>query len=464
MERYDLLILGGGPAGYRAAERAGAGGMRVALFERRALGGTCLNEGCIPTKALLYSAKLYRGAARGAPYGVTASGLALDHAAALAHKDKVVRQLTGGVAAAMKAHGVQVVAQDAKVAGRAPGGGFLVAAGGEAYEGARLLLATGSEPAVPPIPGVAEGLASGFVMTSREALALTEVPESLVVVGGGAIGLEMADYFLAAGARVAVVEALGKIAGPLEAGASRVLMGNLAKKGVAFRLGAKVVSVGPAEGVVIEAGGGEAGREAIPAQKVLLSVGRRPSDGGAGLAALGVACERGAVLTDPFLRTNVPGLYAAGDVNGQSMLAHTAYREAEVAVGHMLGGQGPMRYDAVPSVVYTDPEAAGVGLTAEGAAAQGVRARSVTLPMRYSGRYVAENEGGDGQVTLVAEASAGGRPGRLLGAHLVGGYASEIVLAASMMVESRRPVDYFKSQVFAHPTVGEALREALFAL
>jgi dihydrolipoamide dehydrogenase len=452
MDKSDLIILGGGPAGYVAAERAAAGGLSVTLFEERSLGGVCLNEGCIPTKSILYSAKLLDGARRGASYGVRADGASLDHAAVMKRKNKVVRTLVSGVAAKMKAHGVTVIQKSGTVAGKTPSG-FAVTDGEREYEASRLLICTGSEPIIPPIPGVAEGIESGFALTSREALELTDIPKELVIVGGGVIGLEMACYFRTAGSHVTVVEMLDKIAGPTEAEISKILLGNLQKKGIEFKLGRRVTGVTPGKSVSTDDG-------VIDVDKVLLTIGRKPRTSGAGLEALGVFIERGAVVTDGHLRTNVPNVYAAGDVNGKIMLAHTAYREAEVAVNHILGRADSMRYDAIPSVIYTSPEAACVGETEESAAARGLPFKTVKLSMRYAGRYLAENDGGDGICKLVADA----RDGRLLGVHMIGGYASEIIFSAAMMIESRRPADALKKLIFPHPTVGEIIKELLFEL
>jgi dihydrolipoamide dehydrogenase len=448
--KSDLIILGGGPAGYVAAERASAGGLSVTLFESRSLGGVCLNEGCIPTKSMLYSAKLLDGARHGAPYGVRVDGASLDHAAVMRRKDKVIKTLVAGVAAKMKAHGVTVIQKNGTVTGKTPSG-FAVTDGEREYEASRLLICTGSEPIIPPIPGIAEGIESGFVLTSREALELTDIPKELVIVGGGVIGLEMACYFQTAGSRVTVVEMLDKIAGPTEREISKILLGNLQKRGIEFKLGRKVTGVTPGKSVTTDDG-------AINADKALLTIGRKPRTG-AGLEAIGVFIERGAVVTDGHLRTNVPNVYAAGDVNGRIMLAHTAYREAETAVNHMLGRADCMRYDAVPSVIYTNPEAACVGETEESAAARGLPFKTAKLSMRYAGRYIAENEGGDGICKVVADA----RDGRLLGVHMIGAYASEIIFSAAMMIESRRPADALKKLIFPHPTVGEIIKESLYA-
>ncbi len=450
---YDLIVLGGGPAGYLASERAGHAGMKVLCIEERAFGGVCLNEGCVPTKTLLYSAKLYDGAAHGEKYGVKAEGLAIDHAKVIARKDKVVRTLVAGVQAALKANGVETVKARGRITGRNTEG-YTVEAGDETYTAKRLLIATGSSAAVPPISGLKAGLESGFVLTNREILAMKESPERLTVIGGGVIGLEMAAYFNSIGAKVTVVEMLDHIAGENDPDLVAILQKNYEKKGVEFILAAKVTEV--KAGTVCYEKDGQAAQ--IPADKVLLSIGRRPNTADIGLEAIGVLTERGAIVTDSRLRTNQPEVYAAGDVNGRSMLAHTAYREAEVAVNTMLGKRDAMRYTAIPGVVYTNPELASVGETEYTAVAKGLDARAVKLPMQYSGRYVAENEGGNGIFKLVVD----NRRNTILGAQALCNYASEFIVAVGTFIELEMTLDEIKEIVFPHPTVGEIIREAVF--
>lgn len=449
--QYDLIVLGGGPAGYLGAERAGAAGLSVLCIEKGSVGGVCLNEGCIPTKTLLYSAKLYDGAKHGEKYGVSAQGLAVDHAKVVARKNKVVKLLVGGVKAALKQNGVTLIEGEGRVEGRDENG-FRVSVNGETHTAGKLLIATGSAPAVPPIPGLKEGMERGFVLTNREILALTEAPERLVVIGGGVIGLEMASYFNSIGSAVTVVEMLDHIAGENDAELTALLQKNYEKKGVRFILSARVTEL--AEGGVCYEKDGEACR--VDADKVLLSIGRRANTAGLGLETIGVELARGAVVTDLHMRTNVPGVYAAGDVNGKSMLAHTAYREAEVAVNDMLGIADEMRYGAVPSVVYTNPELASVGETEATAKRNGLDVTTVKLPMRFSGRYLAENEGGDGIAKLVVERGSQ----RVVGMQALANYASEFISTAAVFVETGMTLAQVKKIIFPHPTVGEIIREA----
>ena len=289
---------------------------------------------------------------------------------------------------------------------------------------------------------------------NREILELQEVPERLVVIGGGVIGLEMASYFNTAGSKVTVVEMLNKIAGPTDAEISKILQKNYEKKGVTFKLGARVTEVTD-KGVVYELNGN---KETVEADKVLLSIGRRPSTNGLGLENIGVNTERGAIKTDEQGRTNVAGVYAAGDVNGSHMLAHVAYRESEVAINTILGKKDHMRYNAVPSVIYTNPEVACVGETEESAKAKGMDVACVNLTMKYSGRYVAENEGGDGICKLIIDK----KRNRLVGVHMIGNYSSEIIVSAVTMIETEMRIEDIKEIIFPHPTVCEIIREGIF--
>jgi dihydrolipoamide dehydrogenase len=450
---YDLIIIGGGPAGYLAAERAGHAGLSVLLIEQRLIGGVCLNEGCIPSKALLYSAKILDNAKHGAKYGVNVENAVLDHPAVVARKQKVVRTLVTGVQGKLKNNHVTVVTGAGTIHGKTPEG-YQVQANQEVYTGKRLLIATGSVPVLPPIPGLREGLEKGNVLTNREILDLPAVPASLVIVGGGVIGLEMASYFNSAGSKVTVIEMLDHIAGSTDREIGEILLKNYRKKGVEFKLGAKVTAI--REDAVVYESGGE--QSAVPADKVLVSIGRRPAIDGLGLERIGVEVERGRIKTDANGKTNVAEVYAAGDVNGILMLAHTAYREAEVCVNTILGKRDRLRYQAIPAVIYTNPEVAGVGETEESAAAQGIEFATAKLSMRYSGRYVAENEGGDGICKVLIDK----KYRKIIGVHMIGNYSSEIIYGAALMIETELRVDDLKELVFPHPTVSEILREALF--
>ena len=457
---YDLAIIGGGPGGYVAAERAGAAGLSVVLFEKSELGGVCLNEGCIPTKTLLYSAKVYDYACHADRYGVRVEEPGIDFGAIFKRKEKVVRKLVGGVKAQMKAASVEVVRQAATILGR-DAEGISLSAGEQTFFARKLLICTGSEAVVPPIPGLREGL-GGAVVTNREILCLEEQPAELVIIGGGVIGMEFASFFNSIGTKVTVVEMLPKILGPIDDEISAMLQAQYAKKGVVFQLGCKVVAV-EGDTVVYEDPDGQTCR--VRGDRILVSVGRRAVLQGYGLENLGVelalspAGRPYGIKVDERMRTSVPGVYAAGDVTGFSMLAHTASREGEVAVNDLLGKADRMRYDAIPGVVYTNPEVAGAGLTEAEAKARGIEAVVLKLPMAFSGRFVAENERGEGLCKMVV----GAEDHRVLGVHMLGNPCSEIIQGACIAIEQGMSVDQLKEVVFPHPTVSEIIKETAFS-
>ena len=450
---YDLIILGGGPAGYNAAERAGHAGLKTLVIEERALGGVCLNEGCIPTKTLLYSAKIYDYAKHSADYGVKFGSAEIDHAFVVNRKNGVVKQLVSGVGAKLKKAGVEVVKATATVKER-NSEGFVVTADGKDYVGKQLLISTGSSPALPPIDGLADSLKEGFALTNREVLDLPAIPKTIVVVGGGVIGLEMASYFNSVGSKVYVVEMLDHIAGAVDREISKLLQKDYASRGVEFILGAKVTSIKnktvtyEKDGKVVE----------IPADYALVSIGRRARTQGLGLENIGLKLERGAIVTNEQGKTNVPGVWAAGDVNGKSMLAHTAYREGEVCINNILGKKDKVNYNSIPSVIYTNPEVASVGETEESAKEKKLDVEIQTVTLKYSGRYIAENEHGYGILKVITDK----KHKNIVGLHMIGSYASEIIYGAAMMVETEMRVEDIQKLVFPHPTVCEVIREAMF--
>ncbi len=449
---YDLAIIGGGPGGYVAAERAGAAGLSVVLFEKNSLGGVCLNEGCIPTKTLLYSAKIYSYALNGDHYGVSAENPSFSYEAMAKRKDKVIKKLVGGVKAAMKAGNVEVVAAEAVIRGRHDGI-LTIAAGDSEYEARNLIISTGSEAFVPPFPGLAE--AGETVVTNRGILALQETPKELVVIGGGVIGMEFAALFNALGSKVTVIEMLPKILGPLDGEISSMLQKIYAKRGVEFCLESKVTAI---EGNAVVFTGADGEEHRVSGDRILVSVGRRANVKGIGLENIGVEFDRG-IKVDDHMRTNVPGVYAAGDVTGFSMLAHTASREGEVAVNTILGIEDSMSYDAIPGVVYTNPEVAGAGITEEEAAAKGLDVKVRKLPMGYSGRFVAENERGEGLCKIISDAATD----RVLGVHMLGNPCSEIIHGACIAISQKMTVDQLRKVVFPHPTVAEIIKETSFS-
>lgn len=449
---YDLAIIGGGPAGYVAAERAGAKGLKVLLFEKKELGGVCLNEGCIPTKTLLYSAKVYDNAVHGDKYGVFADNVTFDFAKMMDRKNKVVKKLVMGVGGKMKSHHVETVKGAAVIKCRTANG-VEIEAGGNTYMAKNLLICTGSEAFVPPIPGIKE--AGDIILTNREILNLAQQPKSLVIVGGGVIGMEFASFFNSLETQVTVIEMLDEILTGMDREMSAMLRAMYAKKGIVFHLSSKVTEIKGNE-VVFETAGQ---KQSVVGEKILVSVGRRPVTQGFGLENIGVELFRSGIKVDEKMRTNIPNVYAAGDVTGFSLLAHTASREGEVVVNNLTGRKDVMRYNAIPGVVYTNPEISGVGLTEEAAKAKNIDYKIATLPMAYAGRFIAENESGSGLCKVLV----GAKYGEVIGVHMLGNPSSEMIYGACMAIEAEMTLKELEEVVFPHPTVSEIFKETVFA-
>ena len=448
---FDLAIIGGGPGGYVAAERAGAKGLKVVLFEKKELGGVCLNEGCIPTKTLLYSAKIYDSAVGGNKYGVEVKEVAFDFSKIMTRKQKVVKKLVGGVGMKMKMHKVETVKGEAYIKGRSEKG-IEISSGGKDFLAANLLVCTGSEAFVPPIPGIKE--AGDIILTNREILDLKEQPKSLVIIGGGVIGMEFASFFNSFGTKVTIVEMLDEILTGMDVEMSAMLRQMYAKKGIHFNLSSKVTEVRGNDVVFVKDGK----EEVITGDKILVSVGRKPVTQGFGLENLGVELYRGGIKVDEKMRTNIPNVYAAGDVTGFSLLAHTASREGEVVVNNIAGREDRMRYNAIPGVVYTNPEISGVGLTEEVAKKKNIEYKVAKLPMAYAGRFVAENEGGSGLCKVLV----GAKYGEVLGVHMLGNPSSEMIYGACLAIEAEMTLKEMEEVVFPHPTVSEIFKESVF--
>ena len=327
--KYDIAIIGGGPAGYTAAERAAAGGLKTVIFEKKAMGGVCLNEGCIPTKTLLYSAKLLDNAKGAAKYGIAVpDGISFNLEKIIDRKDKVVKKLTGGVKQTVKSYGAELIEKEAVITGE-DNGLIQILAGGEKYEVTYLLVCTGSDTVIPPIKGLSEI----DYWTSKEALEMAALPKSLAIIGGGVIGMEFASFFNSMGVKVSVIEMMPEILGAMDKETSAMLRTEYQKRGINFQLNSKVIEVSPA-GVTIE----KAGKlSLIEADKVLVSVGRKANLNQVGLDKLKVEMVRNGVKVDEHMLTSHPKVYACGDITGYSMLAHTAIRESEVAINHILG-------------------------------------------------------------------------------------------------------------------------------
>lgn len=442
---YDLIVAGGGPGGYEAAAHAGRMGKRVALVEENKLGGTCLNAGCIPAKTFLRSSQLFDECGRAAAYGVRIGQVAFDMPAVVERKNRLVETLTRGVEGLLKRAGVEVIRGHARLIAR-----NAVEAGGERREAANILLASGSRPAVPPIPGIG----GGAVLDSNSVFALDRLPESVAIIGGGYIGLEFACFFREAGCEVTVYEMLPRIAAGCDADIARRLLELLSRAGVRFHLSATVERI---DGNTVHFRDGAGAAHSATAERILNAAGRVPVVDGLGLEEAGVDFSPRGIRTSDRGQTNVPGIWACGDVTGRRMLAHAAAREGIVAVNNMFGKKDRIRYDAIPSVIYTHPEAASAGRTEDELRALGAAYRKAAVPMAAAGRFLIENEGGSGIVKVLT----GARYGEILGVHALGNGSSEFIVAAAAMIETEMRAGEAAEIVFPHPTVSEALKEAI---
>ena len=474
--RYFLAIIGGGPAGYTAAEKASKAGKDVILFEQNALGGTCLNVGCIPTKSLLYGAKQFYNATHAQKYGVAAENVTFDFAAMQKRKTIVVRKLVAGIKQRLNNDHCTVINGFAKILSPSESEtnglcsfseqserSYCVECNGQLYEAQYIMICTGSTNFVPPIPGIKDNPA---VWDSTDALAATELPKSIIIVGGGVIGMEFATLYHELGVPVTVIEAMPSILPNLDPEVVQLLLDKYRKAGINILTSTKVEEIQSDDLQCIKV---KANGEWYETEKVLVSVGRRANL--QGLETLrDLELERGAIKTDEFCKTNLPNVYACGDVTGKIMLAHVATRQAEVAVSKMLNDQSPITNDqspitnaqtvnylAIPSVVYSNPEIASVGITENQAAEMSVPVEVRKLPMTFSGRFMAENEGETGLCKLVLHAT----DHTVLGVHCIGNPCSEFIAAASFAVSKGYTVEEMQQVVFPHPTVSEILHELI---
>ncbi|MFZ2872766.1 dihydrolipoyl dehydrogenase [Zavarzinia sp.] len=455
-DAFDLVIIGGGPAGYTAAIRAGQLGFRTAIIEKRGtLGGTCLNVGCIPSKALLHATELFDEAQHGfAKFGIRAENVSVDLDAMMAHKAKVVGELTKGIEFLMKKNKVTYIVGTARFAGADTIDVTLNDGASRVVKAARTLIATGSD--VSSLPGIT--IDEKTVVSSTGALSLTKVPKKLIVIGGGVIGLELGSVWKRLGADVTVVEFLDRITPAMDGEISKNFQRILGKQGFEFMLSHKVTGVKPTKKgatvtVVPVAGGDE---KVLDADIVLVAVGRRPYTDGLNLGAAGVATtERGFIPVDAHYATNVPHIYAVGDVIGGLMLAHKAEEEGVAAVEIMAGQHGHVNYDAIPGVIYTMPEIANVGRTEEELKKAGIAYKIGKFPFTANARAKANGQT-EGFVKVIADAATD----RILGAHIIGADAGNMIAEVVTAIEFGGAAEDLARTSHAHPTEMEAIREA----
>jgi dihydrolipoamide dehydrogenase len=459
-DSFDLVIIGGGPGGYIAAIRAAQLGLSVACVEKgERLGGTCLNIGCIPSKALLQSSGKLEEAAHGlAAHGVKLDGVTLDLPAMMARKDKVVSDLTKGIEMLFRKNKIAWVKGTARIVAAGRVHVDLAAGGAQELATKNIIIATGSD--VVPLPGIE--IDEKTVVTSTGALALGAVPKHFVVIGGGYIGLELGSVWRRLGAEVTVVEFLDRITPTMDGETGKQLQRLLQRQGFAFKLSTKVVGAKRGkDGVTLTlepAAGGAT--EELKADVVLLSIGRRPYTDGLGLAEAGVELDdRKRVKVDAHFQTNVPGIYAIGDVIAGPMLAHKAEEEGVVLVEQLAGQKSHINYDAIPAVIYTHPEVASVGRTEEEVKAAGIEYKVGKFPFTANSRARANGET-DGFVKIIADA----KTDRVLGVHIIGAEAGTMIAEAVLAMEYGASSEDIARTCHAHPTVSEAVKEAALAV
>ena len=442
---FDAVVIGAGPGGYVAAIRCAQLGLKTAVIEAVDVGGTCLNRGCIPTKALLHPAEIYETIAKeAAQAGVHADNLAVDYSEVYAFKEKVVKRMTGGVEKLLKGRKVTIIKGRATLTGA-----HSLVVDGKEYTSDKIIVATGSEPARIPIPGIdGEG-----VLNSNGVLASDKLPEKVVIIGGGVIGIEFATLYNSFGKDVVIVEALPRIMSTMDEDASTVMSDVLSSKGVEIHVNAKVTEIKDGPTVVYDENGtiGEASGDLV-----IVAIGRRPVTKDLGLEAVGVkVSDRGFVEVNDKLETSVPNIYAIGDITGKVQLAHVASAQGCVAAANAAGGNKTIKYDVIPSVIYSNPEVAAVGITEAEAKAKGLNINTGFFSTAGNGRSVILGST-SGFVKLVTEAVTG----EILGATIVAPHASDMIAELAVAMNSEATIEEIADTVHPHPSVSEIIMEA----
>lgn len=449
-EKLKVVIIGGGPGGYVAAIRAAQLGGDVTLIEKEYLGGTCLNVGCIPTKALLHSAELYEEVKNGAKYGVVADNVRMDFSKAQERKKAVTKQLVSGVKGLLKSYNVRVLMGQASFISKDTLE-VKTDSGSDIIKADRFIIAAGSIPVKPPIPGID----SKLCLDSTGALELEEVPKTMLIVGGGVIGVEIATLFNALGCKVTIVEMLNEILPMMDGELTKMIRSKLEKKGVEIYTSAKVKSfkdLGKSVEVAVEMNDGT--DKMFACEKALISIGRRPNTAALGLENAGIANDRGKILVNDKMETSVPGIYAVGDCIGKIMLAHIASAQGEVAAENALGHKCIFDSKTNPSCVYTDPEYASVGLTEEEAKAQGIDYVVGRFPLAANGRALIMGQ--EGMVKIIADK----KYKEVLGAHILGPRATDMIGELGLAIGMEATIDEVIKTIHGHPTLTEAIKEA----
>ena len=448
---FDLAVIGGGPGGYVAAIKAAQLGAKVLLAEKAELGGVCLNRGCIPTKTLLASAAKWQELQHLEAYGLRAENIAFDFAAVQRRKNEVVGQMRGGVEQLLKKNGVEIVCGSACLMGPQSLRVSFADGGDADYQAKSIILASGSQPMRLPIPG---GDLPG-VLDSTALLSLEAPPQRLAVIGGGAVGIEFAAIFRAFGSEVTVLEMLPNILPNIDDDLVKRMGLVMRKAGIKLLSGTRLEEIRAVDGALELNAANAKGAVGITADIVLVAAGRRPVLDGLGLDAAGVVYGKGGVAVDPRLATNVPTIYAIGDLTGRQMLAHAASAAALVAVENALGGDKTFSFDVVPACVFTTPEIASVGLTEQAAREQGLEVKTSRFNFAGNGKAIAQGET-DGLVKIIADAASG----KLLGMHIMGAHASDLIMEGALAMQNGLSAAEIASTIHPHPSLSETVLEA----
>jgi len=451
MNEIDVAIIGGGPGGYVAAIKAAHLGLKVVLVEKDKLGGVCLNRGCIPTKALVSTAELLNHLQRAEEFGIQVKDYSFDFPAIMKRKDMITQRLSSGVGQLMKANQVRVVRGEGQIIEPGIVKVTDIAGQKEVIKTKNIIIATGSKVMRLPIPGIdSEG-----IITSDEALSLSELPSRMLIIGGGVVGIEFAGIFKALGVEVTVVEMLPRILLPIDEEISRRLTQLLKRKGIEILTDCKVKEIKKNNGnleVLISTNNGE---KKLETEKVLLAAGRVPELGNIDVQGLGIELDKGAIKVDEKMRTNIPAIYAVGDVVGKIMLAHVASREGIVAVENISGKEVLMDYRVIPNCVFSMPEVASVGLTEEEARKENNNIKVSKFPFTANGKALGMGEA-EGLVKIIADADTS----ELLGFHILGAHASDLIAEGTLALSMEATAFEIVNTIHAHPTLAEAIAEA----
>ena len=447
----DVVIIGGGPGGYVAAIKAAHLGLKAVLIEKDKLGGVCLNRGCIPTKALVSTAELLNHLQRAGEFGIQVKDYSIDFPAIMKRKDLITRRLSSGVEQLMKANQVRVVRGEGQII--EPGIVEVLDADGqkEVIKTKNIIIATGSKVMKLPIPGID----SGGVITSDEALSLSELPSKMIIIGGGVVGIEFAGIFKALGVEVTVVEMLPRILLPIDEEIARRLAMNLKRKGIEILTDCKVKGIKKNHQNLEVLVSTSEGEKRLETERVLLAAGRVPELGNIDVQRLGIELEKGAIKVDEKMKTNIPGIYAVGDVVGKIMLAHVASREGIVAIENISGKEVLMDYKVVPNCVFSMPEVASVGLTEEEARKENNNIKVSKFPFMANGKALGMGET-EGMVKIIADADTS----ELLGMHILGVHASDLIAEGTLALSMEATAFEIVNTIHAHPTLAEAIAEA----